>query len=345
MRSLHFCSSPLRRTVRICLFVLPLLLTVWFTLDAATDVFIIIAGASVICFLADPLARIFERRFSRNIAVLFSLASCFGLLILFLCLLLPSFISQSKQLIHTVPESFSLLKKWISGMGQWVQRILPGFEITSLQLPSHRIPDLAKNTFRFAGNLADLIYRLSLMIVLSYFLMCDKEKLLLLIELLIPSSARKTAVRMGNAVCRELYTYIRSQGIISMIVGLLTAVGLAAAGLESAIVLGLIVGILNMIPYFGPLIGAVPAVLTSLGSGFQATIMTIAILWLVQQIDGTLISPRIMSNQTGISPAIVLLAIFAGSEIAGIIGMLFAMPVVMSIRTVFRVFVQRYENV
>jgi predicted PurR-regulated permease PerM len=73
--------------------------------------------------------------------------------------------------------------------------------------------------------------------------------------------------------------------------------------------------------------------------------MTIAVLWLVQQIDGTLISPRIMSSQTGISPAAVLLSVFVGSGLGGIVGMLFAMPIIMSLRTVFRVFVQRYKNV
>ena len=83
----------------------------------------------------------------------------------------------------------------------------------------------------------------------------------------------------------------------------------------------------------------------ALSNGWQTAAMAVVVLWLVQQIDGTLISPRIMSSLTGLSPSAVLLAIFIGSGIGGVVGMLLALPVLMSFRTIYRVFVQRHENV
>jgi predicted PurR-regulated permease PerM len=109
-------------------------------------------------------------------------------------------------------------------------------------------------------------------------------------------------------------------------------------------VLGGIVGILNMVPYFGPFIGGVPAVLIALGDGWPKALWCLGALVLVQQLDSAIISPRIMGSLTGFSPAAVLIAIYAGATLGGIPGMLLALPAIMSIRTVFRVFVQQREN-
>ena len=73
--------------------------------------------------------------------------------------------------------------------------------------------------------------------------------------------------------------------------------------------------------------------------------MTLAMLVVVQQLDGSWISPRIMGSLTGFSPALVLLGIYGGARLGGIGGMLFALPVMMTIRTLFRVFVQKCENI
>ena len=100
-----------------------------------------------------------------------------------------------------------------------------------------------------------------------------------------------------------------------------------------------------MIPYFGPFIGGVPAVLIALGDGPGKAAMVAVALAVVQQLDGSLISPKIMGSLTGFSPALVLVAIYAGARLGGIAGMLVALPAMMSIRTLFRVFVQKCENI
>ena len=183
------------------------------------------------------------------------------------------------------------------------------------------------------------------MFVLGYFFLCDHDRLLIRMELLVPRAVRPTAVRMGNAVCRELRLYLRGQGLIALAVGALAAVGLALIGLRSALVLGVIVGVLNMIPYFGPVLGGIPAVLAALGGGWKKAALTVFVLWAVQQADGMVISPRILGGVTGLSPAAVLIAIFVGSHVCGILGMLLALPVLMTFRTAYRIFVQRHENV
>lgn len=309
-------------------------------IDAAGLVF----GAAVVAFLAEPLARLFERRLGRSASALCALGTLFAALALAAWLLLPALIAEIVELARALPASIEMVRGWIEQAAAWLESHLPGVQLPALPAGESPLPALAEGTIGFAGGVADALYRLSLMIVLGYFLLCDRDRLMIRLELLAPQPARGILVRMGKAVCRELKLYLRGQGIIAAIVGALAVLGLWLAGVRSALVLGIVVGILNMIPYFGPILGGIPAVLMALSSGFQTAIAAVAVLWLVQQIDGALISPRIMSGLTGLSPASVLLAIFIGSGVGGILGMLLALPALMAVRTVYRVYVQRNER-
>ena len=313
--------------------------------DTLLDALTIIGGGSVIAFLAEPLARLYERKLSRSLSALCALLTCLGALLLALWLLLPSLVAETVQLVESLPQSVMMLRGWLNKAASWMEVHFPGIQFSLPSMEGAQLPQLAQNTIGFAGGVADFFYRFSLMVVLGYFFLCDRRRLMIRLELLIPRAMRTTAVQVGNAVCRELKLYLRGQGLIAAIVGVLSSLGLALVGVHSALVLGAIIGVLNMIPYFGPVIGAVPAILVALGSGWKTALWAAAVLWLVQQIDSTVISPRIMSGVSGVSPAAVLLAIFVGSGLGGIVGMLLAMPAVMAYRTVFRVFVQRYENV
>lgn len=305
----------------------------------------LVFGAVTIAFLAEPLARFYERKLSRNLAALCAILSLLAVVLLTAWMLLPALVSELIELAQALPQSIEMIKSWLAQASQWLETHLPGIELPAPSLNANPLPAIANKTFSFAGSIADLFYKLSLMVVLGYFLLCDRARLMIRLELLAPSSMRRTLVRMGNAICRELKLYLRGQGMIALAVGALAALGLALVGVRSALVLGIVVGILNMIPYFGPILGGIPAVLMALSSGWQTALLAAGVLWLVQQIDGSIISPRIMSNLTGVSPATVLLAIFIGSGLGGIVGMLIALPVLMTFRTVYRVFVQRYENV
>lgn len=303
-------------------------------------------GGAVMAFLLEPLAARLEGTFSRGAAavaaLLIVLAAVAGLLWLFL----PAIVREAAQLMEALPRSAALLSDWARALSDRMARRLPGLNLPDL--PLNRLSDLLTGmlagTLALAGSAADALSRLSMMAMLCVFFLCDRDRLLLRLELLTPRSARCTAVRMGGAVAREVRLYLQGQLLVALAVGALAALGLMLIGVRSAAVLGGIVGILNMVPYFGPFIGGVPAVLIALGDGWQKAALCAGVLSLVQQLDSAIISPRIMGSLTGFSPAAVLVAIYAGASFGGIGGMLAALPVLMSVRTVFRVFVQQHEN-
>lgn len=343
--SLRADASRLWRAVRIALpFAILGALIILFP-KVVADTFSLLLGGALVAILTEPLANLYERRLNRRVAALLAIFTWLGGVLILLWILLPSLVSEFAELTKALPASIEMVNRWLGDAVAWIDRHLPGISLPEPKMDGAQIPTLAKGTIDFAGSVFDSFYRLSLFFVLGYFFLCDRSRLLIRLELLVPKSMRRTAVRMGNAVCRELKLYVRGQGMIAVAVGTLAALGLALVGVRSALVLGIIVGILNMIPYFGPVLGGIPAVLAALGSGLNTALFAAGVLWLVQQIDGAWISPRIMGSLAGVSPATVLVTIFVGSSLGGIVGMLFAMPVVMTFRTVFRVFVQRYENV
>ena len=308
---------------------------------------VLILGAAVLAFFAAPLSAVFERKLSRPFSALMSLLSVALILTGAAWLILPVMISEITELFRLLPRGISMISDIFDRLSGWISRhlnisSLPGKILGSTNYP---IGEIATGTIALAGNIADIVGKISLMIVLCYFFLCDRDMLLLKTELLIPQKYRATAVHMGHAVLREMRMYIRSQITIALSVAILATIGLLILRVRSAIVLGPIIGLFNMIPYFGPFIGGVPAVLIALADSWQKAGLTILAIIIVQQLDNNFISPRIMGNLTGMSPAIVLISIFAGSQIAGVVGMLFALPVIMTFRTLFRVFVQRHENI
>lgn len=339
-------ALPLRRRMlRIGLPAALIALAAFFMRRLLGEALTLILGAAAVAFLLEPLTRVYERRLTRPRAALAAMGTVLGALAAAIWLLLPSLIQEATLLARQLPESLKQVQSALASASAWLEAQLPGVRLPEPQLDSAMLSSLAGGTLSVAGSVADFSCLVSLMFVLGYFFLCDRDRLLIRMELLVPRAVRPTAVRMGNAVCRELRLYLRGQGLIALAVGALAAVGLALIGLRSALVLGVIVGVLNMIPYFGPVLGGIPAVLAALGGGWKKAALTVFVLWAVQQADGMVISPRILGGVTGLSPAAVLIAIFVGSHVCGILGMLLALPVLMTFRTAYRIFVQRHENV
>lgn len=311
------------------------------------SVLALVAGGAAVAFLAHPLARVLEKKLSRPTAALASLLALGAVLALGLGFLVPALARELATLAEVLPRSLSALGAWTARASSALSRLLPGITLPELRPEAilGGLPNLASGTVTLAANAADVFGRLSIMVILGYFFLCDRESLGLRLELMLPQSVRGLAVRMANAVGRDLRLYLRAQLWIALSVAALAAGMLALLGVRSALVLGILIGLFNMIPYFGPFIGGAPAVLIALGDGLQKALLTLAALCLVQQLDGSVISPRIMGSVTGLSPALVLVALFAAARLAGVWGMLFALPVMIVFRTLFRVYVQRRENI
>lgn len=178
------------------------------------------------------------------------------------------------------------------------------------------------------GNVIDIVIG----VIISIYLMKDKKFFLGLwrkfLHLTFPQKGNAIITETLSEVNGVLSKFIRGALLDALIIAILSSIGLSILGLEAAVFIGVFAGICNVIPYFGPIIGMVPAFLMGLFTeGFWTGAIAVIILFAIQQIDANLIYPKIVGSSTGLHPLMVLLAVSVFGYFGGILGMLLAVPI------------------
>jgi predicted PurR-regulated permease PerM len=146
-------------------------------------------------------------------------------------------------------------------------------------------------------------------------------------------------------VDKTLGKYIRGQLIVSSLVALMTTLGLLFLKIDYAIIIGAVAGISNIIPYFGPIIGAIPAIAIASLKSPASVLWVIIILIVVQQIESGIISPKVMGDSIGLHPVIVILTLIFGGKVFGFWGIILIMPVVAVIKAVITFMINNITGV
>lgn len=187
-------------------------------------------------------------------------------------------------------------------------------------------------------------------IIISIYILKDSEYFISLWKKLYYLIFRES--RTGNKIeetfrlIHDVFSkFIRGQLLEAFFVGALSAIALSLVGIDYAIVIGLIAGICNMIPYVGPLVGTLLAAVMGLLSGRPIKVIYAVIAMLVvQQVDNNLLAPKIVGNSVGLHAVFTMMAIIIGGNVGGLIGMLLAVPVAASIRVLFNKWYEKYTN-
>lgn len=143
---------------------------------------------------------------------------------------------------------------------------------------------------------------------------------------MIPLSKRSELLQLWEEIDEVLINFIIGNLTVALLVGSCTAFGLAMIGMDFPLLLGIITGITNIIPYFGPVIGGIPAVLLALLKSQKLAFYVIIVIVVVQQLESNFISPKVLGKSVGLHPLIVIFILLAGGELGGIVGMLIAVP-------------------
>lgn len=168
--------------------------------------------------------------------------------------------------------------------------------------------------------------------IVSIYLMKDKDFFLSIwrkfLHLVLPQRANAAVTETLNEVNGVLSQFVRGALLDAVFVAILSSIGLSIVGLDFAVFIGVFAGIANVIPYFGPLIGMIPAFLIGwLTSDFVHGVLAVLVLVIVQQIDSNIIYPKVVGSSTGLHPLAVLLAVSVFGYFGGIIGMILAVPI------------------
>lgn len=175
----------------------------------------------------------------------------------------------------------------------------------------------------FLGNVLFIVVSL----VLSFYLTLSRDGVEKFIRAVLPLDKEEYAVNLYIRTRRKLGRWLSGQVILSLIVGALTFLGLIILGIDYALVLALLAAIFELIPYVGPIAVGTVVFLISLPQSITTALLAVLIFFIIQQLEGHVLVPVIMSKAIGTDPVVILIAMLAGGEIAGIVGVLVAVPV------------------
>ena len=143
---------------------------------------------------------------------------------------------------------------------------------------------------------------------------------------IIPSQHRVKTLFLQDNTSRVLGGYLRGQLTLALIIGILAGVGTALLGLPYAVVLGVLAGLFELVPMFGPILSVVPAVLVALFMPFPTVVWVVLFFLVIQQVENNVLAPRISGRAVGLHPVGAMFALLAGFQLAGLLGGLFAVP-------------------
>lgn len=179
------------------------------------------------------------------------------------------------------------------------------------------------------------IISLAIIPIVTYYFLVDGELLFNKLLLILPTDKRIVSKKVLTHIDKVLSRYIVSQLFLSLIIGVITSIALLILGVNFAIPLGIFNGILNIIPYFGPVIGGIPAVLVALITSPKKALLTALVVFLIQQIEGNILSPKITGDSTNMHPIMIIILLLIGEKLGGFIGMIIAVPIGVIIKVIY----------
>ncbi len=300
------------------------------------DILTPLALGSVIAYLLRPIVKKMENRgVPRNAGIIMSYLLFFlavGSVVVFI---IPELISNGKELMETVPEITARSQELLNGISSTVKssswpkdvketifaEIQSGVKAVEQSILAFFRTSLSR-LLGAAGMFIDIL----LAMVIAYYLLRDAEKLKNGVLNAMPRKWRNGVANLGREVHLVLSRFIQGQFTAAAIVGLMEVIGLYLVKVKYPMILGLFGGIANIIPYFGPALGAIPAIAVAFIDSPVKALWTLAVFVAVQQIDNAIISPKIIQGKLGLHPVVTILAVLAGGKLFGIPGMIFSVP-------------------
>ncbi len=324
--------------------------------------------ALVLAYVLDPVVDVFERRGVPRAATIGALALLLLLTVAgALVVVIPAAAAQVQEIIRQAPVFFQRIAGWLEAAQQRLLRAdLPFLEEDELVARLRGVDGAAVVAFleqrwallgqrawggvlglgRGLGSLLTVGGYVVLTPVLTFYLLRDWDAIVAALRGLRPARSRQHVVDFAAEYDRLLSRYLRGQMTVAILIGVLTAAGLWIARFPYAGTLGLIVAVFSVVPYLGLLLSLLPAVFVALVSGSVGlSLLKILVVYgVVQGLEGTVISPRIVGESVGLHPVWVVLALALGGFLFGFVGLLIGVPGAVGVKLLIARGLERYRR-
>lgn len=304
-----------------------------------------ILGAVFIAYLLDSFVRLIVRNLhiKRGFAVMAVYAVLVGLVVLFLYKIIPMIVTSINEVVEfavnadTASVITMLEQKFDYDFLQEIMDQLKSFSVEIRNFINSLLLYLSNWLLKFAGSIASKLLPIFSTFILSIYMLLEKDDLLargkrVLFAFLKKNNANYTmeALGKGNKIFKS---FLVGKILDSAVVGVITIVVFSILQIPQALLLGTIIGFSNIIPYFGPVIGAVPVVIITLFMAPAKAIIALVAILLIGQIDANLIDPKIVGKNTGVSAFWTITSVTIGGAAFGFVGVVLSVPTVVLIKT------------
>ncbi len=338
----------LRRTALIVWTAVGAIGLIWVFLLIADSIRVIwlpLAFGAGLVFLLEPTVRAFDRMGLRRVfSASFALIAFFGLIVAVVVLVLPIIQEQAAEFVQRLPELWMGLVDWArdiaSRLGYDIDELLSQSAIEEwLNDPANQetVQNLIGGFGAGAGTVIRGVTETILVVVLApviaLYILIDLDKYRAQALELTPPQYREEVAFVGGEVGSSLGSFVRGQLLVAAIVGIASSIGMWAIDLPFWLLVGMLAGVLNLIPFLGPFVGgALAAVVALLNGDVSQAVWAVVVFTAIQQVDNHVITPLVQRARVKLSPLVIVLALIIGGSLAGLLGVLIAVPLTAAVR-------------
>lgn len=308
----------------------------------------LVAGV-ILAFVVNPAVSFLEeKKIKRKYGVIIVYFTAILILTILLTIVIPKTIQEVSNLLKSVPEIIEVSGKLLTNFTEKIssmmnpetstsmfnldiKKIIGSFEeylLGSINVFQDRLVDYLKNAASGVYVVFSKMIRLVLVFIFSFYFTVDKDKYKNILIRNIPKKYKSDIFYVSKRINQALLDFVKGRLLMALFVGFATMVYLLVLGVDFAIVIGAITCIADIIPYIGPFLGFVPAVLFAfIESPIKAVWVAIMFL-LLQWVENNILAPKLLSDKTGLNPMLILISIIIGGGTFGVFGMILAVPVV-----------------
>lgn len=301
--------------------------------------------AFAIAYILNPLMVKIEQKekLNRGISLVVVYLFVVGIIVLLSTIITPVIARNITEIIEKLPRFIDSAEKWVRaqvmdlsfleelGVNTYIFNNINMIFSRSLEFLNITISSLLTSIIGITSGIVKMILGL----LISIYLLYDKEKFINSIKRLfyatVGEGKAENIFDFGREANKVFTNFFVGKLIDSMIIGILCFIGLYFLKVEFALLFSIIIGVFNMIPYFGPFIGAVPVIAITLFYSPIQAFWTLLFIIGLQQFDGWILGPKILGDKVGLSPFYIILAIIIGGGYFGVLGMLLGVPVLKTL--------------
>ncbi len=309
---------------------------IWVIVQVITPILrtiLLFVFSAVLAFILSPPVNALAARIRHRLLAIAIVYLVVGIVVIGgLVLLAGPFVGQVTVLANDLPRYSNELNREIPTIERTLRRYGLQTTVADLRLNAANVAqaqgaNVLKSLVQTATDVGGVVVDMVLALVISLYLLHDGPTIRARVLAVIPDEHRPKALFLEANTARVLGGYLRGQLVMAVTIGVLAGGGCWALGLPYALVLGVLAGLFELVPMFGPVLGAAPAVAIALFMPFPTVLSVIVYFVAVQQVESNILGPRITGHAVGLHPLGALFALLAGFQLAGLLGALVAVPV------------------